>query len=493
MRVLLTAAPYVLPFEATESTERLGLLYLAACVRQAGMEVAIYDPTAVEPLRVPEGYLYGRPDAEVRETLRRLRPDVVGISVHQAVNLDGARQLSRLAKEVSGGTAVTVAGGVYPSVSRGAVLERCPDIDYALQGEAEHSFVALLEGSGGTLRPADVDGLIWRDGGAVNVNPKVEFIKDLDAIPLPARDLVDTRRLMTVKQSIYGIGDRPSLSLLTSRSCPHQCSFCNMWMIHGKRWRPRSPENVLAEIDEMVRRWGARDLFIMDDNFTLRPDRVLEICEGIVRRRYPIRWNTPNGISAKGATPELARAMKAAGCKAVCVAIETGSEEFRRTAMRKRVGNDEIRRAVHAFRAADVPVGGLLMLGMPGETDAVFEETLRFVKELPLTWIVVSFTFPHVGTQLFDDMLTCGLIQGPVQQASDTYGEPVFETPDFTRETLIRRKSQLYRAFYGSKAPRIVWDVTTKWPYLGGFFASHLRPGLRSIAGSAAGRVRARL
>ena len=493
MRVLLTVAPYVLPFKETESTERLGLLYLAASLRRAGIGVAIYDPTVSAPMRVPDGYLYGRPEDEMRRVLQRARPDVLGISVHQAVNLEGARTLSRLAKDASAGRTVTVAGGVYPSVSRSAVLERCPDVDYAIQGEAEESFVTLVRGlATDKVDESAVDGLIRRGAAGIEVAPKESYIQDLDDLPFPARDLVDIRRFMNMRLSVYGIGDRPSLSLLTSRSCPHQCSFCNMWMIHGKKWRPRSPENVLAEIDEMVHRWGVRDLFIMDDNFTLRSDRVVEICEGMIGRGYGLRWSTPNGISAKGATPEMARAMKAAGCRSVCVAIETGSEEFRRSALNKRVSNEEIRSAVHAFRGAGIPVGGLLMLGMPGETDERFRDTVRLVKELPLTWIVVSFTFPHVGTPLFDELLDCGFIDGPIRVTSDTYGVPAFETPDFTRETLVARKSQLYREFYGAKAPRIVWDVGTRWPYLGGFFVSHLRPGLRSMAGSAAGRARGR-
>lgn len=492
MKVLLAVAPYVLPFAETESTERLGLLYLAASIRRAGMDVRIYDPTVAAPTRVPAGFLYGQTDEEVRRVLTAYRPDVVGVSVHQAINLDGARQLSRIAKEVRA-DAVTVAGGVYPSVSREAVLAECEDLDYALQGESEDTFVELLEAiAGGRPVPQTIDGLIWRDGSVVRSNPKARFIQDLDSLPFPARDLVDIKPLMNRRQAIYGIGNRPSLSLLTSRSCPHQCTFCNMWMIHGKKWRPRSPENVLAEIDEMVHKWGARDLFIMDDNFTLRSDRVIEICEGIVRRRLPIRWTTPNGISAKGATPAMARAMKKAGCKSVCVAIETGSEEFRVSAMNKRVSNDEIHKAVHAFRSAGVPVGGLLMLGMPGETDERFRATMRFVADLPLTWIVVSFTFPHVGTRLYEELCRGGYIDGPVKVASDTYGVPVFETEDFTMDTLVRRKSELYRAFYRTKAPTIIWDVVTRWPYLGEFFVSHLKPGMRSMAGGAAGIVRRR-
>jgi len=486
MRVLLSVAPYVLPVKETEFTERLGLLYLASSLRAHGTEVGIYDPTVCAPVSRPEGYYYGESEAQMRRALEAFRPDVLGISVHQAVNLRGARVLSRMAKDVSGGRTVVVAGGVYPSVSREAVLEECADIDYAIQGEGEASLVALLGCLNSVQNGLDaVDGLIWRDDGRARVNPKVSFVEDLDTLPFPARDLVDIRRFMDRRLSIYGIGDRPSLSLLTSRSCPHQCTFCNMWMIHGKRWRPRSPENVLEEIDEMVRRWGARDLFIMDDNFTLRPDRVVQLCEGMIRRRYPLRWTTPNGISAKGATPEMAQAMKAAGCKSVCVAIETGSEEFRRGAMNKRVSNEEISRAVYAFRRAGIPVGGLLMLGMPGESEARFQDTVRFVSQLPLTWIVVSFTYPHVGTRLYDDLIQDGVIDGPVTVVADTYGAPAFETADFSREELVRRKSLLYRSFYRSKAPRIIWDVSTKWPYLGEFFISHLKPGLRSMAASA--------
>jgi anaerobic magnesium-protoporphyrin IX monomethyl ester cyclase len=489
VRVLLASAPYVLPFKETEFTERLGLVYLAASLRQGGVEVAIYDPTVGEPARVADGYRYGRPEDEMAGVIRQYAPDVLGISVHQAINLEGAQTLARLGKEVSAGRTRVVGGGVYPSVSREAILEKCPDVDFALQGEAEATFPELLAGiQAGRLDEQAIDGLIWRDGEHVRANPKTRFIDDLDSLPFPARDLVDIRRFMDKKLSIYGVGDRPSLSLLTSRSCPHQCSFCNMWMIHGKKWRPRSPGNVLAEIDEMVHRWGARDLFIMDDNFTLRSDRVVEICEGMISRHYDLHWCTPNGISAKGVTFEMARAMKAAGCRSVCVAIETGSEEFRRTAMNKRVSNEEIEHAVAAFRAAGVPVGGLLMLGMPGETDERFRETVRLVRSLPLTWIVVSFTFPHVGTRLFDDLLACGHVDGPIKLASDTYGAPVFETPDFTKEDLIARKSRLYKEFYGAKAARIMWDVTTRWPYLTGFFVSHLQPGIRSMAGKVTNR-----
>ena len=157
-------------------------------------------------MRVPDGYLYGRPEDEMRRVLQRARPDVLGISVHQAVNLEGARTLSRLAKDASAGRTVTVAGGVYPSVSRSAVLERCPDVDYAIQGEAEESFVTLVRGlATDKVDESAVDGLIRRGAAGIEVAPKESYIQDLDDLPFPARDLVDIRRFMNMRLSVYGI------------------------------------------------------------------------------------------------------------------------------------------------------------------------------------------------------------------------------------------------------------------------------------------------
>ena len=230
----------------------------------------------------------------------------------------------------------------------------------------------------------------------------------------------------------------------------------------------------------------------MDDNFTLRSDRVVEICEGMIGRGYGLRWSAPNGTSAKGATPEMARAMKAAGCRSVCVAIETGSEEFRRSALNKRVSNEEIRSAVHAFRGAGIPVGGLLMLGMPGETDERFRDTVRLVKELPLTWIVVSFTFPHVGTPLFDELLDCGFIDGPNPGHVRYLRRACLRDARFHAGDLGRAEVAAVQGVLRCQGPAHRVGRRDPMAVSGRVLRESLAPGLRSMAGSAAGRARGR-
>ena len=338
MRVLIVHSPYLAPELEIERTERLGILYLAASTRQAGHIVEIYDPTIAPPIKTQKGYYYGRSEDEMRKAIELFHPDVVGISVHQEADLQGMDLIAKLAKQVTLGNAVTIAGGVYPSVHKETVLKKCNNLDYAMQGESEISFNMFLNAlESGTLDAVGIDGLLWRNDKGIIINPKKVFVDNPDSIPYPARDLVDIKRYMNNKLSIYGLGSRPSLSLLTSRSCLNKCNYCNMWMIHGAKWRPRSPENVLEEVDEMVLKYGAGDIFIMDDNFTLKKERVMKICEGLIQRNYGIRWNTPNGISAKGIDVEIAKAMKAAGCASVCIAVETGNETFRKTVLRKKI------------------------------------------------------------------------------------------------------------------------------------------------------------
>ena len=257
-----------------------------------------------------------------------------------------------------------------------------------------------------------VDGLIYRRDGSFVKNKKRSFIEDLDSIPFPARELLDMTPYMhgSMIKRLYGLGGKPAMSILTSRSCPNRCSYCNMWLVHGSRWRGRSADNIISEIDEIVNRYKAEHLFIVDDNFTFKPDRTKIICERIIQKDYRIRWNTPNGISVKRVDDEMAALMKRAGCANVCVAIESGSEYIRNVVMNKKISNDEIEHAVSCFSRAGIPVVGFVLIGMPGEDAGRFDETMKFVRKLPLASIVVSYAIPFPGTKLHDDLIAdCGI------------------------------------------------------------------------------------
>jgi radical SAM superfamily enzyme YgiQ (UPF0313 family) len=459
MKVLLIYAPYKYPNNQTFKSEPLGILYIAANLKKHGYDVKIYDATINAPVKCSDGlYYYGGTAEEIKDVIKSYNPDVVGISCNYSYCSEETLKLASIIKNINSDIKIII-GGLVPTIYKEKVLQDCNDIDFGLIGESESSFLDLL--SSGLINPENIDGLIYRKGNDIITNKKCKFIENLDNLPYPARDLADIKKYMNCKTQLYGLGDKPALSLLTSRSCPNQCTFCNMWLVHGKKWRPRSPENVLCELDEMVNKYKAEHIFVIDDNFTFDTQRAKTICEMIIQKKYNFSWNTPNGISPKTMDLELAKLMKRSGCKSVCIAIESGSEHIRNDVMKKRVTNDHIMNCVNSLNKAGIPVGGFLILGMPGENEFHFKKTIEFVNKLPLSFIVVSFAVPFPGTKLYYDLISTGIIPDDFEIKIDTLARPTFETQDFNKNDLIKRKRQLMLSFYKNHIPQLFADFIT--------------------------------
>lgn len=478
MKILLIQAPYFIPYKELYRTEWLGLLYLASSLKRGGFDVHIFDPTIETPIKMENGFFYSVSDEKFASIIKGYNPDVVGISIQNRFSYDGACKVARIAKRVSQNRIVTVAGGVYPSVYKDKMLtnKKATAFDFAFQGEAEHTFLNFLSSYPSILSDLDtVDGLIYRSSGKVICNKKTHFISDLDELPFPARDLVDIETYMNSTPVLYGLGSHRALSLLTSRSCPYRCTFCNMKLIHGPRLRVRSVDNVLLELDELTAKYEAKEFFVMDDTFTCQVKRAKEICEGIIRKGYNIRWNTPNGISAREVDIELATLMKKAGCASVCIAIESGSDYVRNQLINKRLSNEQILKTVECFRKADIPIGGFLIVGMPGEKELYHKESVKFIRRLKLSFIVVSYAFPFPGTQMHEELIAKGYIKQDFDVQYDSYEYPVFDTEDFTKVDVIHRKSELMRAFYFNNGVRIAIELLTNKQYMIDFYATHAK------------------
>ena len=449
MKVLIIASPIRAASAGFHIHELLGIEYLAAYTRHAGHEVQVLDASLAPA--VPDGdgsFHVGVPMEQVSQLIRDSRPDVVGVSCHYEFSAPYAYDIVRRAKEIDP-EIVTVMGGLFVSVNTTKPINDCPELDYALVGEGETAFVNLLSAIG-TGQVQSIDGIIFRtDAGKVRYNPKKNYIEDLDSVPFPARDLVDIETYMRggFDYQLYGLGYRPSLSLLTSRSCPMGCTFCNMKLVHGRRWRHRSADNCVEELKEMVGRWGAQHVHIMDDFFTLRIDRAKEFCRQVINSGIKVRWNTPNGISVKKIDKELCDLMKRAGCANVCVAIESGSEKVRIEIMNKKTRDEEIVSATARFREAGIPVVGFVIIGMPGETVEENRKSIDFIKKLPLTSIVTSFVVPFRGTQLYDELRAAGKLDDR-PFGRDDYKNPVSMNEGISVEQMVGWKEEL-RGHFG--------------------------------------------
>lgn len=463
MKVLLVNPPCTYQTPWLQITEPLGVLYLAGYLREySSHEIAIVDCLDNHSINKIDKrlYWYGLTYEEMIKEISSFAPDVIGVTCMFSKKKDDFLDCLRAIKSHFPVTKI-IAGGTYPSLFPEEVIQTGL-VDYCVIGEGEktfHRLLDILEKEDGI--PADLDGIAFIEDDKFILNQKLEYIEDLDRIPFPARDLINYEAYITRKSVLHGLGLRRSASILTSRSCPNRCNFCSMYRIHGPRWRGRSAENILAEIIHLVKEFGVRDLFVMDDNFTFKRDRIVAICSGIIQAGLRIHWNTPNGISINTLDRELLDLMKKCGCKSICVAIETGDEELRNKVIGKRLNNSKIEEVVCNAAKLGIFVTAFYIIGMPGETRDKFEKTLHQIVSLPLNGVAAAFANPLPGTKLYQDCIENNwrLLECDASQYHNILYKPFIVTNDFSEEELIRREKEFYRAFMWSKFFTIIKDT----------------------------------
>lgn len=450
MKILLINPPFNYYSRHLLFSEPLSLGYLAAYLRKFGYDVSILDGVAGGIYHQGKYWRYGLKDSEVAQKIKEFKPDLVGITCAFSLRIDAVLQVAKLVKRIDK-KITTVVGGIHPTIFPKETGSH-KEIDYVIIGEGEEIFLELIKTieSGKNVSKLDIDGCVYRSKGSIQYNPKTSFIKDLDSLPFPARDLLPMEYYLQKETIHFGLGKKRAASIITSRSCPMRCTFCCMHLSHGPVFRARSALNVFEEIEEMVRKYRVEEIFIMDDNFTFDKERVMVLCKLIIRKGLKFRWNTPNGIRADMLDLELVRMMKKAGCINVCIGIEVGNEKIRNEIIKKRLSGEQIERAVKICSQADLPIVGLFILGIPGETEDTFQDTIRMVKKLPFSMIATSFFTPFPGTQLYSECIHKGFVKPTYWKKVKQFNCPILETPDFNKQTLRKWEKTIYFEFLKS-------------------------------------------
>jgi len=386
----------------------LAHLYLAGALARH-FEVAVLD---LNPLKLWEetgGQAEARTTAAVARAVREAQPFLVGINCLFTGQIKNALEIAGLVKALDG-RIKTALGGLHPTIFSEDIIKNCPDIDFVLQGEGEENTAALALALKNGVSPAGIDGLTWRgpDGRVVN-QPKTGFIADPDQIPRPAYNLfdfknyaLDTSRWHNPKKLPIGV----PVPFITSRSCPHRCNFCCMFRAMGPRYRPRSAEHVLDEMEFLYHEHQTRYFEIMDDNFTLNKKRTLEICRGLIKRNLDIQFRTPNGLSINSLDEETVEALAEAGLVWAFIAVESGSDFIRNQVMGKRLERRKIFEVVRAFkRQPQIILRGMFIMGMPEDTTESLMATYRLIEELEMDDCSVANATPFPGTPLYEQCL----------------------------------------------------------------------------------------
>lgn len=352
----------------------MDLAYIAAAIEPAGVECTIRDYPAEK-----KGW------SDFERDLKRISPDLLIASTVVPTFEEDCRAF-KIAKDAYPRT-LTIAKGVISRDNGASELTRHGEIDVIIRGESEFTAAEIAQGR--DLR--EVAGISFRRGDEIKVNPDRPELQNLDEFPFPARHLLnndlyrmpDTRRRMGI--------------VLTSKGCPFDCIFCLVPRLYGKRVVFRSPESLVVEIEECVGRYDIRDFWFRADTFTLKKQWTIEVCRRIIEKNLPIRWATNSRVDTIDA--ERLDWMKMAGCFAVGLGIESGSQEIL-DRMKKGITLDQCRAAVSLCKEKGMLTYLFFIIGMPWESEETIRQTVAFAKELDGDVSNFSIACPFPGSEL---------------------------------------------------------------------------------------------
>jgi radical SAM superfamily enzyme YgiQ (UPF0313 family) len=369
----------------------LGLLSIAAWLEQEGHRVFVYD--GLGPDAPPNNEAFAA-------RILADRPEMAGFSATTSGFLDGVDLAERLKEKRP--DIRTVFGGVHISAVGGPLLSDFPTVDYLCMGEGEATLAELASGSD----PAQVDGLGFRDGGKIVVNPPHKPIQDLDSLPFPAyQALAGFPRSYHLPLFSYIRG--PGATMVTSRGCPYRCTFCDR-SVFGSRYRFNSAEYIYEHMRYLRDSFGVRHINIYDDLFTVHRGRIIELCRKLSDRPLGLRFNC--AVRVGHADKELLDMLKAAGCLMVSIGIESGDEQV---LARQKAGVDlqGVRRTVHRIKDKGLRVKGLFMMGLPEETAESIRKTSDFALSLGLDDMNMAKFTPFPGAPVWKEIPSLGTFE----------------------------------------------------------------------------------
>ncbi len=286
-------------------------------------------------------------------------------------------------------------------------MKSCGDsLDFLFTGEAEVGFPKLIQIlSRGGKDYASVPGLVWRDGGNININPKA-LVEDLDSAGLPAWDLIHPETYPEAQHGAF-FKQFPIAPIMVTRGCPYPCTFCAGNLVSGKNIRRRSIDNVLTELTMLKNEFGIREFHIIDDNFTMDAVYTKEFLKRLKALDLGMSWAVPNGVRMDSLDEEMLRLMKEAGLYLISLGIESGSDEVLRS-MKKGITTSKMRDCIKMIKDAGIDMAGFFILGFPGETVGSMKETIRFAAELPLKRANFFTYLPFPGTESYQKLSEAG-------------------------------------------------------------------------------------
>jgi anaerobic magnesium-protoporphyrin IX monomethyl ester cyclase len=425
------------------------LAEIAAVLRRAGAEVRIEDYPAARGTW--ERYL---------NDLRSWRPDLVLVNVVTATAAQDFTALAEAKNILGADRVITAAKGEYMDAHGEAALAENPQVDFGFHGEIDQVLEQFQLG-----RPLEeLPGLIWRKSSSNGVlenivrNPGHPLLEDLDSLPFPARDLLDNALYRSPETG------NPLTIIHGNRGCPSKCIFCPAGLISNYKVRYRSPERIMAEIDECVTRHGLREFLFHGDTFTLKKEWLLELCDRIIASGHKIHWGCNSRVDTMD--DERATCMRQAGCWVVAFGIESGNQDIL-DRMKKGQRLERAEQAVAACKRHGLRTHAFFVIGTPWETEQTLKDTHEFARRLGTDFFDFNIAYPLPGTELHEIVSREGLFEAPregtgyADAAVRTHALSSARLTQWRRRTLLAmylRPSYIARMLTRAGSPRVMFN-----------------------------------
>jgi radical SAM superfamily enzyme YgiQ (UPF0313 family) len=372
----------------------LGVLYLAAVLKEKGVEVSVLDQAAK--------------GLTIRETVSWIRaenPDVLGFSTFATSGRTAALISNEVKKENPNVTIVF--GNYYATFNPERILRKYPSVDVIVRGEGEQTVVDLASCFENRGRLKDVLGISFRDGSNVASTGERPLIQDLDCLPFPDRALIDE----TYHSVIAGanVAPRKFTSLVSSRGCVYRCRFCCCTQFARNKWRPRSVKNTLEELCFLASE-GYEQFVFVDDSFTANPKNVIRLCREMRKEKLDMEWICEGRVD--NASYEMFWETAKAGCRILYFGIESANQRILNY-YNKRITPEQSKTAVRTARraGADVIVGSFIV-GAPDETREEIRNTIEFASRIPIDLPQFNILGVFPGTDIWNELEAKGILKG---------------------------------------------------------------------------------
>jgi anaerobic magnesium-protoporphyrin IX monomethyl ester cyclase len=401
----------------------LGILYVAAALKKNGYDVSVSEGSM-------EDY------ETIMKKLGEIKPEIVGISVMTFLWNRTKTMITDIKKLLP--NSFVVIGGPHPTVFKETCFAECSGLDAAVVGEGEETMLELMKNFD-ARRFDNINGLIYRKNDVVKKNAQRIPIPDLDQVPFPARELIDIKKYVPSMEEYKVL---PMTNIMGSRGCPFNCIYCSK--ICGNIVRLRSPENIIAEIEELVDKYGMKGIAFYDDTFTVNKNFVTKFTKLLKEKKINIIWSVNARVNT--VDEKMLHEMADAGCWKIFFGIESMLQK-NLDVLKKGTTVEQIFNAVKWAKSAGIVVETSFIFGIPGESYKDALETINLIVKLNPDYAKFFILTPLPGTELYNNVEKYGVMLSNNLDDMTTH-KVIFRPFTMTKEELESLVPIAYKKFY---------------------------------------------